>query len=145
MKYFSEKLNKAFDTEQLCLDAEAQYEKEQAEQKKKEELAIATKKEMANAIEKADQEIDMAYDSYNKAVKQVEELKKEYDKKAEEILKPAREAIKDAQKKRFNALKEFNQKYGTYTKTYTGDKALKEFNRLDSLFDVFFPFNIFKF
>ena len=51
MKYFSEKLNKAFDTEEECLTAEAAFDKEQEEKKKQEELAVVTKKNLAKDIE----------------------------------------------------------------------------------------------
>ena len=84
---------------------------------------------MAKAIESANQAIDDAREDYSKAHKEAEEIMQEARKKAEDILKPAREKIKEAQYQRYNAVKEFNQKYGPYTESYTGERAYNEFKR----------------
>ena len=144
MKYFSEKLNKAFDTEEECLTAEAAFDKEQEEKKKQEELAVVTKKNLAKDIETAGEKVNLAYKEYDAALEEVKKLKEEYSRKAEEILNPAKKAIKDAQKERYDAIKKFNENYGVYTTTYTGDKAVSEFNRVSRWIDSIFPFDLFK-
>ena len=58
MKYFSETLNKTFDSEQECLEAEKKHE----EEKKKNELALSEKKA---AVSKRKKEISDAVQTFN--------------------------------------------------------------------------------
>ena len=53
MKYFSEKLNKVFDTEQACVEAESAHDKAIAEKKAKEEKLVAERKSRAAEVENA--------------------------------------------------------------------------------------------
>lgn len=89
MKYYSEKLNKVFNTERECMDAEfkakeqenlarIQKEKEARELKEKKEKEVAERKEMAEKVE------------------------------------TARKAYLEAQKAYRTELEAFCQKYGTY-------------------------------
>lgn len=51
MKYFSEKLNKVFESEQECVDAEQKFEIEEKEKAEKEKELAKTRKERAHEIE----------------------------------------------------------------------------------------------
>jgi len=94
MKYYSEKLNKVFDTERECMEAEfkvkeqenlARIQKEKAlrEEKEKKEALAAERKAMADKVE------------------------------------TARKAYLEAQKAYRNELEAFCKKYGTYHYTVT--------------------------
>ena len=69
MKYFSEELNKNFDTEEECKQAEAEYK----EKKEKEETAFAErksaiskkKKELSDSIKVVDDDVREAYNILN--------------------------------------------------------------------------------
>ena len=131
MKFYSEGLKKMFDTPEQCL-AEEEKMRVEAEEKK------VTKAKLAQAVEDADKELDKAYENLKEAKKQVEELQKEYDEKVDAIMNPACDLIKECTKARAGAIKEFNDKFGVYTTTYTGNKALNEMAKMDKIFDNFF-------
>lgn len=137
MKYYSEELKSMFDTEEQLLAAE-----ETARQKK--ESAKVTKAKYAKAVKDAETQVEIAHKSYDKAISKVQELQKEYDQKVKEIMDPAVDQLVKAQKDRADAITKFNDKYGTYTTTYTGNEALKEFDkfvdRCSKLFDNRFWF-----
>ena len=112
MRFYSDELKKFFDTEEECLSAE-ETAKVEAEEKK------VTKAKLA------------------KAKKKVAELQKEYDDKVDAIMNPAHDLIKECTKARAEAIKEFNDNFGVYTTTYTGNKALNEFAKTASMIDQF--------
>ena len=57
-----------------------------------------------------------------------------------EILEPACKKVIDARKERLDAIMEFNRKFGTYHKSYSGNDALKEFEKLYTDFSSMFLF-----
>ena len=126
MKFYSEELKKFFDTEEQCL-AEEEKARVEAEEKK------VTKAKLAKAVEDAEKDLDEAYAGLEEAKQQVAELQKEYDEKVDAIMNPACDLIKECTKARAEAIKEFNEKYGVYTTTYTGNKALNEFAKIDNM------------
>lgn len=129
MKYYSEKLAKMFSTEEELTKAEKEFEElKTKKEKQKTELALS-KKKMAESIEKANSEIDDARENYAKVYEEAEKIINKARKEAEDLLNPARERIREAQYKKYNAVKEFNNKYGPYTVSYTGEKAYNEFKR----------------
>lgn len=154
--FYSELLNKYFDDEKECHKAELEFQvaKEQAEKKKQEEAKALEvkkaeiskeKKVMADAIQEAETELNEAYANLKIAKEQVQKILEESNKQMDAILKPAKEAVREAENKKFNAICEFNKKFGVYTKVYNGDKALEEFNRnrlfFNEIFNDFFkPF-----
>ena len=131
MRYYSDELKQFFDTEESLLAAE-----ETARQKQ--ESAKATKAKYAKAIEEADKAVDDAYEALKNAKIEVEKLQKEYDEKVHSIMNPVREHLKLMQKERADAIRAFNEKYGVYTTTYTGNKALNEFMKLNDFCNNFF-------
>ena len=130
MRFYSDELKKFFDTEEQCL-AEEEKARQEAEEKK------ITKAKLAKAVEDADKDLDEAYAGLEEAKKQVAELQKEYDEKVDAIMNPAYDLIKECTKARANAIKQFNDNFGVYTTTYTGNKALNEFAKTASMIDQF--------
>ena len=132
MKFYSEELKKFFDTEESLL-AEEEKARVEAEEKK------VTKAKLAKAVEDADKALDDAYECLEESRKKVAEIWEEYNEKDEAIMNPARDLIRECTKARADAIKAFNDKFGVYTTTYTGNKALNEMVKMDKIFD-----NIFK-
>lgn len=143
MKIYSEILNKLFDTEDECIAAEEESKKQkeiaETEKKAKDALVSKQKKELSTAVEEAETKLTKAYEDYEKAKEEVRQILEESNKQCQEILAPAKDAIKKAQQERYEAINAFNNKFGTYTAYYTGDKAYQELKRaaawLDSLFN----------
>ena len=138
MKYYSEDLKKFYDSESDLLKAED-------EAKKQKDIAENSRKEMARKIDEANDRIDRAYQSYDAAKKQVNDIINEAKKQVKNILDPAKKEISDAENERMEAIKEFNEKYGVYTETFSGDKAVEQYNRvlnqINSTFENFWkPF-----
>jgi hypothetical protein len=136
MRFYSDELKKFFNTEAECLAAEEKARVEVEEKK-------VTKAKLAKAVEDADKALDNAYVGLEDAKKKVAELQKEYDAKVDAIMNPARDCVKECTKKRAEAIKTFNEKFGTYTTTYTGNKAINEALKLDTILDNMFNFNKF--
>lgn len=130
MRFYSDELKQFFDTEEQCL-AEEEKARQVAEEKK------ITKAKLAKAVEDAEKDLDEAYAGLEEAKKQVAELQKEYDAKVDAIMNPARDLIKECVKARAEAIKKFNDNFGVYTTTYTGNKALNEFAKIDNLMNQF--------
>lgn len=131
MKYYSEDLKKFYDSESDLLKAED-------EAKKQKDIAENSRKEMARKIEEANDRIDRAYQSYDAAKKQVNDIINEAKKQVKNILDPAKKEISDAENDRMEAIKEFNEKYGVYTETFSGDKAVEQYNRVLNQFNSAF-------
>ena len=128
MKYYSEKLGKLFDTSAELEEKEALYVKEQT-------TKAATKSKLAKEVSEAQEALDAAYDAFELAKKEVAELQKEYDKKVDEILDPVVENVRKCNERKAKAIKQFNDAYGPYTTTYTGDRALKEWAKTTRVFE----------
>lgn len=131
MKFYSEKLDEMFDTAEQLQEAE----KFSSKKKKKtvsepvvtQETATApSRKELATAVEAADEKVKQAYADYETAKGKAEELSKKYLEEIDAILKPAQKAVKEAERLRYEAIRNFNDSYGAYQVTYTGAKAADE-------------------
>ncbi len=130
MRYYSDELKRCFDTEEQCL-AEEEKARQAAEEKK------VTKAKLAKAVEDADKALDKSYECLELAKQQVAELQKEYDEQVDAIMNPVLELIKECAKNRADAIKEFNDKFGVYTTTYTGNKALNEMLKMNKAINQF--------
>lgn len=130
MRFYSDELKRFFDTEEQCL-AEEEKARQAAEEKK------VTKAKLAKAVEDAEKDLDEAYAGLEEAKQKVAELQKEYDEKVDAIMNPARDVIKECIKTRAEAIKEFNDNFGVYTTTYSGNKALNEFAKTAAMMDQF--------
>ena len=71
MKYYSEVLNKTFDSETECLEAETKYTEKKAKEEKQKELVNAKRKERAK-------EVEAAYDAVLEVQKKYAELRNKF-------------------------------------------------------------------
>ena len=131
MKYYSDKTNKFYDTQELCLEAEKKFDEEKNDKSK-------LKKEISKKIEEANKNIDEAYRKYDEAKKEASIIINEAKEKARKLISSAEDEIRSYQKEKEEAVREFNSKFGSYMVTYTGDDARKELNRSIRLFDSIF-------
>lgn len=135
MRYYSDELKKFFNTEAELLSAEET-------QKQKDEEKKITKAKLAKEVDTAIANLDEAKKLYADAIEKVNELQKEYDKKVDEIMNPARKNLEDKAKERALAIQKFNSNFGPYTTTYVGNDAIKEFeelkNRVGKILDRFY-------
>ena len=134
MKFYSEKLDKLFDSEEALLLAESASKKTkknssdtQTKEVIKDEPKVPTKKELAAEVELADEAVKEAYANYQSAKVKAEELSKKFLADVNAIMDPAEKAVKDAEQRRYNAIKNFNDSYGAYQVTYSGSRAAEEF------------------
>lgn len=148
MKYYSEKLDKMFDT------LEALQEAETAKSVKKKRgitvdtsepaPAVPTRKELATAVEAADEAVKDAYAKYETAKVKAEELSKKYLEEVEAILEPARKTVREAEQKRYEAIRKFNDSFGAYQVTYNGaraaDELMKAINNINAKTNLFRDF-----
>ena len=129
MKFYSEKLDKLFDTPEELQAAETPKKKKKvvAEQPTVDETAtVPTRKELATAVEAAEERVKQAYADYETARGKAEELSKKYLEEINAILDPAQKTVKEAERLRYEAIRNFNDSYGAYQVTYTGAKAADE-------------------
>lgn len=136
MKFYSEKLNQLFDSEDALVAAEKSTKCKKkgcnnslkdAEQPVAEPTPEApTKKQLASDVERADEKLKEAYANYEAAKAKAEELTKEYLKQLNELLDPAKKAIEVAEKEKYAAIRNFNESFGAYQVTYTGARAADE-------------------
>lgn len=135
--FYSEVLDRNFDSEEECVKAELkEKEKKYALSKNKANEEIQqSRKQAAKVVEEAEKAVSAAY----KNLKEVEEKAREAYEKS---ISSAKKALEEAEEKRYHAIEEFNKKFGVYTRRYTGEEAYKEFLRtLDRLDDVWNIFN----
>lgn len=142
MKFYSDVLNKFFETAEECTEAEETYalQKQEIEKQKKEKQALISKdkKELSDAIKLAEDDLSKAYENYDFAKEEARKILEESNQKILDLLNPAEAEIKKCQKARYDAISNFNKKYGAYTVQYTGDKAFQELKRASNWFDDFF-------
>lgn len=142
MKYYSEKLDKMFVSEDALNAAEkATDELNKKKLTEKEELS-KSKRDAAKRVEQASkdaQEARCAYKQVEIAARQkytdaVNTARNELRK----TLVSAYKTVTDASNTEFQALKEFNEKYGPYTTTYTTHDLTNMFDMVtwfSNLFD----------
>lgn len=135
MKYYSELLDKLFDSDEALVKAENDFNDQLLKKEEDKKQISKEKKELSQKIEEAEAALDAAYENYEKAKAKVVELKKETDQKCQDIIKEAKLQLKAAQDCKYARVQSFNEKYGPYSVSYTGDRALKEMNRHLSWFD----------
>lgn len=139
MKYFSDVTNEVYDTLEALQAAELLATETTIDEvddelevltEPMEELPVKpTKKQLAAKVDEADQFLVKANSELALAEKRVEELSQEYLKACDEILRPAKQKVKDAQKAKYDAIAEFNQEYGAYQVLLTGPRAADEMIR----------------
>lgn len=144
MKYYSEKLNQMFDTPEALEAAENTAKKSckhkacvktdvnekcSCKDEASKNVENPSKKQLAANVDAAEEKLKAAYAEYDVAKKQIEELSKTYLESVDAILTPAKEAVKKAEQERYAAIRKFNESFGAYQVTLTGDRAAKEMMR----------------
>lgn len=153
VKVYSDVLNMYFDTVEDAEKAEKEALKEKEEEEKTDKEQSNEKKALAKVIEeceekvlKAEAEFDVAREKvdelYDEAKKKADEILKETRAKAYDILSEAKKNVQKANEEKYNAVCEFNKKFGAYTKQYTGQKAADELLRHLKFFSDIFDFDI---
>ena len=151
MKYFSETLNKYFDTEDACVKAEKEHE--EAEAKKAEAKALVKKD--SDLVNQAFAVRNEARRNYNEKVK---ESYKIYKDKVLAARKEYEDSIKEVEEAKYKAELDFDKKYREFDKNHPegyrlilkdGDDILtvdqeKKYNSnwieaFDNFFNSFFP------
>lgn len=140
MKYYSEILDKYFDTQHELRKAERNAKEStstpvEKQECKTENKVCCEKKQLAKAVQQADEKLETAYKNFELAKEQAAKILEKANKQAEELLKPAKEKVNQAQKDKYQAVVDFNKKYGVYTTTYTGSKAIDELSRMTKWID----------
>lgn len=128
MKYYSDVLNKLYDTEKELVEAEKACEKEK---KDKEVARIASEA----VIKKAKEEVDLAAKDYEAAKKRAAELLDSSNKEVEKIMKDAEDAYKKAENAYFRALWDQKKKFGTYEAKEKAISTCKTFSELSKLME----------
>ena len=154
-KFYSESLDKYFDSEKECLEAEKEFISEKNKIEKNEVLNEGqtasqlakerlNKKELSKEIELADNKLSEANRLYDIAKEKASKIISDANKQAKEILDIAKDEVRKASEEKFSAIAKWNNKFGTYTTTVTGEKAAEElrrtFNQFDDYFSKFFKF-----
>lgn len=138
MKYYSELLNKIYDDEKTLIQAELEHTEALEAEKAALNEKAARKKELAKNVEAADAAVDAAYKVYEEAKAQCQTIIEEGNKTIAEIMKEAKAHLDSAQKARLAAVSEFNKEFGPFKTQYTGDRAQREYTRVQSLVDDIF-------
>lgn len=148
MKYYSETLEKLFNSEEELFAAEERAEKLANEEKERKNKLSADKKMAATKVQLATEEYDKAVDAHEAKKKEVLKELDEAENKAAEIIKKAnaaaekklddaRNELRKAKIAKINAIKEFENSYGPYKTVLTGDAAKKEWEKIESSIDEY--------
>lgn len=142
MKFYSEKLDKLFDTpEQLSREEKDAEMIQSCKTCGPKETKQPSKKQLAADIDAAEEALKAAHCEYELAKQKVEALSQAYLEEVNAIIEPAKKKVREATANKYAAITNFNKEYGAYRKVYTGDKAaeemarsLKQFSILDNYF-----------
>ena len=93
------------------------------------------KRELAEAIEKAEEKVDEANKLYEIAQQQASEILKQANKEATDIVSKAKAKVQVAENLKLDALLNFTKEFGVYTTTYSGNKAIEEYRKATKRFD----------
>ena len=127
MKYYSEKLDRMFDTEDQLLEEEALFDKEQ-------ESEATLKENCKKAIKLAEELIKEAEIELEDAQNQVAQLQEEYDAKVDAIMEPARKKLQSCIEQRNNCIKNYNEKFGPYVQVHCGKDIYGNWSKIFSQF-----------
>lgn len=131
MKFYSEKLNKMFDSEKELVAEEKIFDDKNL-------IKENTKKELSNRIEAAECAVDAAHKNYDAVRQEAAKLMEESNQQIQNMLNKAKERITQAEKERTDAIVAFNQQFGTYRANYTGERAKRESERINKMVDDMF-------
>lgn len=138
MKYYSEKLNKLFDSEKELKAAEKSFEDKNLQKEN-------TKKELSQKIESAEAAVDAAYKNYEETRQLAAKIMDDSNKQIINIMNAAKKEVTEAEKARTDAIVAFNQQFGTYRANYTGERAQRESDRINRMVNDLFKVNTWPF
>ena len=127
-----------FESIEACAEAEAKVEEERKAIAAKEKEQSKIKKRLSNDVEKAEQAVTKAFEDYEQAKIEAKKILDEANKKASEVLASAKKKVTDAESARSSAIQVFTANCGPYQKIYTGERARKEFDRLNQYMTTMF-------
>ena len=133
---YKELEGQVFDTVDQCIEAEAKVEEQRKALVEQERDKSKLKKSLAKDVDVAEEKVKQAYLNYENAKEQVRKILEESNKQMNDILKPAKQAITDAEAARTEAIVNYNKQCGPYQKIYTGDRAVEEYKRITKQFDT---------
>jgi sugar-specific transcriptional regulator TrmB len=135
MKFYSETLNKLYDSEKELKAAEKAFNDQNLQKEN-------TKKELSTKIEVAEVALDEAHKNYEAVREEAAKLMDESNKQIIKMMNDAKAKITEAEKARTDAIVAFNQQFGTYRANYTGERAKRESDRINKIVnDIFsWPF-----
>jgi len=132
MKIFG-KDGKEYESVEKCLEADKAFDEEQKskelEESNKRNCISKRKKELADLVKESDNKLREAEESYEKCKAEANRIIKEANEKAREILTEGLNKVEAATKERTKAIQTFNNEFGPYMISYTGDAASKEYAR----------------
>ena len=150
MKYYSDITEKVYNTEEDLKIAEKGFLASKAEEEKKgksltdkgdsEKSAVsARKKELSTDIREQERAVTAAYKQLEEAKKTAQKIMAQARHDADEVIKEATEVLNNEISIRKDLIKQFNEEFGPYTVTYTGERAEEEYykalNRIKALFE----------
>lgn len=136
MKFYSEKLKKLFETEAEVIEAEKIFDNKLAEKEN-------SKKALSQRIEEAEKNLDKAYQDYDAAKERAAKILDESNKQVMEILNEAKLKVAEAERARTDAIVNFNQNFGVYRANYSGERAIRESDRVHKLVEDLFNMPLF--
>jgi chromosome segregation ATPase len=131
MKYYSETLNKLYNSEKELRAAEKALEDKNLQKEN-------TKKELSTKIEAAEAALDAAHKNYEEVREEAARLMDESNKQILKMINDAKAKITEAEKTRTDAIVAFNQQFGTYRANYTGERAKRESDRINKIVNDLF-------
>jgi predicted transcriptional regulator len=135
MKYYSDKLDKKFETVEELETAEKDYDAKETEKKALAETRKAESKEVVDAFKKFQ---GIKQDSLKELNKKIAELKDTYTSEVEKAKEEYMSKIGDAETDYSTKLNEFIKKYGSFHYSYTSDNLDESDNSIiKELFDSF--------
>ncbi len=134
MKYYSEKLNKVFNTSKECVKAEDEFEKAKALEKELAEKAkvkrAEEKAEHLKLIEEATNAVKIAQDLYKEAEEEVEEIYTIAKKKGASIAKEAVERLDETEKSLALLNRTYAEKYNEPLTSENDQVLIRLFNNI---------------
>lgn len=128
MKYYSDVLNKIYDTEEELVEAEKAFEREKKDREAAKEAGEA-------AISVAKEVLDKVAKEYELAKDKAAEILDTSNKEVEKIMKDAEDAYKKAEEAYFRALWDQKKKFGTYKAKEKAISTCKTFSELSKLME----------
>lgn len=129
---YKELEGQTFNTIRECADAEAAVAAKRVEAQKAE--VSKKKRELAKIIDEAEVEVIEAYKKYEDTKKEVQKLLEESNEQMTKLIKDASDSVKTAEQKRRDAILNYTSTFGPYQRVYSGDRAIKEYERVEKQF-----------